>query len=85
MLEFWVDPTSPYYKPAFDPNKQVLFFCAAAWRSALATATVQEMGYLTNVAHIDGGFGAWRKAGLPIENKESKEANGTKETKQTKE
>jgi carboxymethylenebutenolidase len=70
MLEFWVDPASPYYKPEFDPNKQYLFFCAAAWRSALATATVQDMGVLPNVAHIDGGFGAWKKAGLPIETKE---------------
>jgi carboxymethylenebutenolidase len=72
MLEFWVDPNSPYYKPAFDPNKQIFFFCAAAWRSALATATVQDMGYLPKVAHIDGGFGAWKEAGLPIETKEKK-------------
>lgn len=70
MLEFWVDPASPYYKPEFDPTKQYLFFCAAAWRSALATATVQDMGVLPNVAHLDGGFGAWKKAGLPIETKD---------------
>jgi carboxymethylenebutenolidase len=69
MLEFWVDPSSPYYKQEFDPEKQFLFFCAAAWRSALATSTVQDMGVLPNVAHIDGGFGAWKKAGLPIETK----------------
>lgn len=72
MLEFWVDPASPYYKPEFDPAKQYLFFCAAAWRSALATSTIQDMGVLPNVAHLDGGFGGWRTAGLPVENKEKK-------------
>jgi carboxymethylenebutenolidase len=72
MLEFWVDPSSPYHKTEFSPDKTFLFFCAAAWRSALATATVQDMGVLPKVAHIDGGFGAWKKAGLPIEMKESK-------------
>jgi rhodanese-related sulfurtransferase len=69
MLEFWVDPASPYYKPVFEARKQYLFFCAAAWRSALATEVVQRMGFLPNVAHIDGGFMAWRDAGLPIEKK----------------
>jgi carboxymethylenebutenolidase len=72
MLEFWVDPSSPYYKPEFSPDKTFLFFCAAAWRSALATATVQDMGVLPKIAHIDGGFGAWKKAGFPVETKESK-------------
>ncbi len=72
MLEFWVDPASPYYKPEFNPDKQYLFFCAAAWRSALATSTVQDMGVLPKVAHLDGGFGAWRNAGLPIEQKDKK-------------
>jgi carboxymethylenebutenolidase len=69
MLEFWVDPASPYYKPVFQADKKYLFFCAAAWRSALATELVQRMGFLPDVAHIDGGFIAWRDAGLPVEKK----------------
>ena len=66
MLEFWVDPESPYHKPVFSEDKTFVFFCAAGWRSALATKSVQDMG-LERVAHIGGGFGAWREAGLPIE------------------
>ena len=63
MLEFWVDPASPYFKPVFaDEGKQFILFCGAGWRSALATKTLQDMG-MTNVAHIDGGFAAWKKAG----------------------
>ncbi|MBL6431632.1 MAG: rhodanese-like domain-containing protein [Alphaproteobacteria bacterium] len=62
MLEFWVDPDSPYHKPVFGEDKRFVFFCAAGWRSALATKTVQDMG-LTRVAHIDGGFGAWKDRG----------------------
>ncbi len=69
MLEFWVDPASPYYKPVFQADKKYLFFCAAAWRSALATDVVQRMGFLPDVAHIDGGFMAWRDAGFPVEKK----------------
>jgi rhodanese-related sulfurtransferase len=65
MLEFWVDPASPYFKPVFaDESKQFILFCGAGWRSALATKTLQDMG-MTNVAHIDGGFAAWKKAGAP--------------------
>ena len=65
MLEFWVDPASPYFKPVFaDEGKQFVLFCGAGWRSALATKTLQDMG-MTNVAHIDGGFAAWKKAGAP--------------------
>ena len=65
MLEFWVDPASPYFKPVFaDESKQFVLFCGAGWRSALATKTLQDMG-MTNVAHIDGGFAAWKKAGAP--------------------
>jgi rhodanese-related sulfurtransferase len=65
MLEFWVDPASPYFKPVFaDESKQFILFCGAGWRSALATKTLQDMG-MTHVAHIDGGFGAWKKAGAP--------------------
>jgi rhodanese-related sulfurtransferase len=69
MLEFWVDPDSPYHKADFAAGKRYVFFCAAGWRSALATKTVQDMG-LANVAHVEGGFGAWAKAGLPVEKKE---------------
>jgi len=71
MLEFWVDPESPYHKELFATDKKFVFFCAAGWRSALATRTVLEMG-LTNVCHIDGGFGAWRDSGGPIEERKSR-------------
>lgn len=71
MIEFWVDPDSPYFKPVFGENKEFILFCAAGWRSALTTKTVQDMG-LENVAHIDGGFGAWKAAGVPTAVKESK-------------
>src|SRR5574337_52098 len=57
MLEFWVDPESPYHKPLFAQDKRFVLFCAAGWRSALATKTLQDMG-LPKVAHIDGGFTA---------------------------
>lgn len=66
MLEFWIDPDSPYHKPVFAEQKRFIFFCAAGWRSALATKTVQDMG-LSPVAHIAGGFGAWKEAGGPVE------------------
>ncbi|MFT6557448.1 MAG: rhodanese-related sulfurtransferase [Sneathiella sp.] len=73
MLEFWVDPESPYHRDVFASGKKLIFFCAAGWRSALATATVKEMG-LDNVAHIDGGFGAWRDQGGPVEERAAKKA-----------
>ncbi|NNM72901.1 rhodanese-like domain-containing protein [Enterovirga aerilata] len=66
MLEFWIDPESPYHKPVFAQDKRFVFFCAGGLRSALAAATAQEMG-LKPVAHIEGGFGAWKKAGGPVE------------------
>jgi rhodanese-related sulfurtransferase len=66
MLEFWIDPESPYHKPVFSSGKTFIFFCAGGLRSALATKTAQDMG-LSPVKHIEGGFGAWREAGLPIE------------------
>ncbi|MXN64130.1 rhodanese-like domain-containing protein [Stappia sp. GBMRC 2046] len=69
MLEFWVDPESPYHKPIFSQDKTFVLYCAAGWRSALATKTLQDMG-LERVAHIDGGFGAWSEAGFPVEKKE---------------
>ena len=66
MLEFWVDPASPYFKPVFaDESKEFILFCGAGWRSALATKTLRDMG-MTNVAHIDGGFTAWKKADAPM-------------------
>lgn len=66
MLEFWIDPDSPYHKPTFAQDKRFVFFCAGGMRSALATQTAQRMG-LKPVAHIAGGFGAWKKAGGPVE------------------
>lgn len=66
MLEFWADPQSPYHKPVFAQGKRLVLFCAAGWRSALATRTLQEMGF-EDVAHIDGGFKAWKEGGGPVE------------------
>ena len=66
LIEFWIDPQSPYHKPVFAEDKKFVFFCAGGWRSALATQTAQKMG-LKPVAHVAGGFGAWKKAGGPIE------------------
>jgi rhodanese-related sulfurtransferase len=66
MLEFWIDPQSPYHKPIFAEDKRFVFFCAGGMRSALAAHTAQRMG-LKPVAHIRGGFGAWKKAGGPVE------------------
>lgn len=62
MLEFWVDPESPYHKDIFSSGKQFVFYCWSGWRSALATAAVQDMGF-GPVAHIGGGFRAWKEAG----------------------
>ena len=66
MLEFWIDPASPYFKPAFGEDKKFVFFCAGALRSALAAKAVQDMG-LKPVAHILGGFKGWKEAGGPVE------------------
>jgi rhodanese-related sulfurtransferase len=66
MLEFWIDPTGSYYKPVFGQDKKFVFFCAGGLRSALAAQTAQHMG-LKPVAHIQGGFGAWKKAGGLVE------------------
>lgn len=65
MLEFWIDPQSPYHKDIFNQDKTYVFYCASAWRSALAAKVAQDMG-LKPVAHIEGGFSAWEKAGGPI-------------------
>lgn len=66
MLEFWIDPASPYFKPEFGEDKKFVFFCAGGLRSALAAKTAQDMG-LKPVAHILGGFRGWRDAGGPVE------------------
>lgn len=71
MLEFWIDPESPYFKQVFGEDREFVFFCAAGWRSALATKTVQDMG-MTKVAHIAGGFKAWKEASAPVGVKEKK-------------
>ena len=66
MLEFYADPTSSYHRPGFEPDRRVILHCASGGRSALAADTLQQMGY-TNVAHLDGGFNAWKGAGKPVE------------------
>lgn len=66
MLEFWIDPESPYHKSVFAEDKKFVFFCAGGLRSALAAKAAQDMG-LKPVAHMIGGFGAWKKAEAPIE------------------
>jgi rhodanese-related sulfurtransferase len=65
MLEFWVDPESPYHKPVFASGKRFVLYCASAWRSALATDTLRTMG-LEPICHLGGGFKAWKEAGHPV-------------------
>jgi rhodanese-related sulfurtransferase len=65
MLEFWIDPESPYHKDVFASGKEFVFFCNGAWRSALAADIAQQMG-LEPVCEMDGGFTAWKKAGHPV-------------------
>jgi rhodanese-related sulfurtransferase len=72
MLEFWVDPESIYHKPLFAQNKQYVLFCAMGWRSALAAKTMQDMG-VERVAHIEGGYTAWKEGGAPVAQKVKKE------------
>jgi len=72
MLEFWVDPDSPYHKPIFASGKRFVLYCASGWRSALAADTVQSMG-LEPVCHLEGGFKAWKEAGLPVATVERKD------------
>lgn len=66
MLEFWADPSSAYHRPEFAPDRRIIFHCAGGGRSALAADTLREMGY-TKAAHLDGGLGAWKAAGHPVE------------------
>jgi rhodanese-related sulfurtransferase len=72
MLEFWIDPQSPYAKPQFQQDKTFVFFCAGGLRSALSAHLAQRMG-LAPVAHIGGGFGAWKAAGAPVETEKKTE------------
>lgn len=71
MLEFWIDPESPYAKPQFQTGQRFVFYCASGWRSALSAKTAQEMGLL-NVSHISDGFSGWKKAGGPVGEKPAK-------------
>ena len=71
MLEFWVDPESPYFKPVFGEGKTYILYCAADWRGVLAAATLADMGF-ENVLHLEGGFGEWKKAGRPVGAREHK-------------
>lgn len=74
MLEFWVDPASPYFKPVFTgESREFVLFCGAGWRSALATKTLQDMG-MRNVAHIGGGYAELLKQGAPTETLEQRQA-----------
>jgi rhodanese-related sulfurtransferase len=66
MLEFWADPTSPYHREEFRPDRRVILHCASGGRSALAAVMLQELGY-TDVAHLDGSINAWKKQGKPVE------------------
>jgi rhodanese-related sulfurtransferase len=69
MLEFWVDPTSPYYSGKVDPEKRIVLYCAAGGRSVLATDVLREMGF-PDVANFETGFNGWAAAGLPVERAE---------------
>ena len=71
MLEFWVDPSSPYYKEVFGSGQRFVFYCQSGWRSALATKAVQDMG-LERVCHVGEGFRGWKDAGAPTEDVEPK-------------
>ncbi len=71
MIEFWIDPTSPYYKDVFGSGKQFVFYCQSGWRSALTVKTVQDMG-LPRVTHIGDGFRGWKDAGGPTEEVQKK-------------
>ena len=71
MLEFWIDPESPYHRDVFVKGKEFVFFCNGAWRSALAADVAQQMG-VENVSEMDGGFTAWKSAGHPVAEKTKK-------------
>ena len=65
MIEFWVDPQSPYFKEVFGQDKKFVFHCASGWRSALTVATLQDMGFAA--AHLREGFSTWAEQGGPVE------------------
>ncbi len=65
MIEFWIDPDSPYFKPIFGEDKQFVFHCASGWRSALTVQTLQKMGF--EAAHLREGFSKWEAQGGPVE------------------
>ena len=71
MLEFWADPESPYHKEWMAEGKKMVLFCAGGLRSALAAKRLQDMG-VEPIAHVVGGFGAWKKAGGPVGEREKK-------------
>jgi len=77
MLEFWVDPESPYYKPVFAEGKTFILYCQADWRGTLAAATLADMG-MQGVLHLEGGFGEWRKAGGAMAARPEKHAENKK-------
>lgn len=68
MIEFWVDPDSPYHKDIFSQDKKFVFHCASGWRSALTVATLQDMGF--DAAHLKEGFSTWEEHGGPVEKSE---------------
>ena len=69
MIEFWVDPDSPYFKPIFGEGKKFVFHCASGWRSALTVATLQDMGF--DASHLREGFSTWEEQGGPVEKPEA--------------
>jgi rhodanese-related sulfurtransferase len=73
MLEFWIDPDSPYHKDVFAADKEFVFYCNGAWRSALAADVAQQMG-LESVVEMDGGFAAWKSKGFPVAERPGKKA-----------
>ena len=70
MIEFWIDPDSPYFKDVFGEDKKFVFHCASGWRSALTVATLQDMGF--EAAHLREGFSTWAEQGGPVEIPEKK-------------
>ncbi len=74
MLEFWIDPESPYHKPAFAEDKTFVFFCASGWRSLLAAKVAQEMGLKS--MSMRGGFSEWKKSGHPVAEREKRDVKG---------
>jgi len=74
MVEFWIDPDSPYYNKKFEENTRFLFHCAVDWRSALTVDTINKMGF-EGASHIKGGFNAWRDQGGPVEKVDTDKAD----------